>query len=151
MEIKVKKPFWMDKSLAEMTLEEWESLCDGCAFCCLYKLQDDETGEVNYTDVVCRFLNMKKCRCKVYGERSRLMPTCLTLTPTSVTSLSWMPETCAYRLLSEGKNLPNWHPLVCGDPGMIHRLGKSVRGKAVSEKFVNMDNLEDHVELDFEK
>ncbi len=139
------RPFWKSKQLAEMTQEEWESLCDGCANCCLHKLQDDDSGEVYYTNVACRLLNLKKCRCKAYDERLKLMPTCLKLTPEKVGSLPWLPQTCAYRLLSEGKDLPWWHPLVSGDPELVHRLGISIRGRAVSEKFMNMDNLEDYV------
>ena len=128
-----------------MTPEEWESLCDGCALCCLYKLQDEDSGEIYYTDVVCRFLHLKRCRCKVYRERASLMPTCLKLTPDLVNTLAWLPPTCAYRLLREGKPLEWWHPLVSGDPELVHRLNLSIRGRAMSEKFVDMDNLEDHV------
>ena len=146
--MKTERPYWTEKRLDEMTPAEWEALCDGCALCCLYKLQDDEIGAVGYTDVVCRYLNLKKCRCKIYGDRARLMPTCVVLTPTSVAALAWMPKTCAYRLLAEGKDLPYWHPLISGDPDMVHRLGISVRGKAISEKFVNMDHLEDHLAPD---
>jgi uncharacterized protein len=138
-------PFWKTKTLKEMTVEEWESLCDGCALCCLYKLQDDETEETYYTDVACRLLNLKKCQCKAYTERAVLMPTCLVLTPHLLNELTWMPSTCAYRLLHEGRELPWWHPLVSGDKDLVHRLHLSIRGRAVSEKFVDMDTLEDHI------
>jgi uncharacterized cysteine cluster protein YcgN (CxxCxxCC family) len=147
MENSLEKPYWKIKKLENLTLQEWESLCDGCAQCCLYRLIDDETGEVHETDVACRFLNLKKCRCKVYDQRSNLMATCVTLTPGNIASLAWLPETCAYRLLSEGKDLPYWHPLISGDRDMVHRLGISIRGKAISEKFVDMDRLEDHANI----
>ena len=128
-----------------MTPDEWEALCDGCALCCLHKLQDEDTGEIYYTNVACRLLNLKKCRCKAYPERAKLIPTCLILTPKLAEVLTWLPPTCAYRLLCEKKELEWWHPLVSGDPELVHRLHISVQGKAVSEKFADMDNLEDHV------
>ena len=128
-----------------MSPEEWESLCDGCALCCLYRLQDEDNGEVYTTNVACRLLNLKKCRCKAYSERSSLMPTCVVLKPELVGSLTWLPPTCAYRLVNEGKDLEWWHPLVSGDPELVHRLGISIRGRAVSEKFVDMEKLEEYV------
>jgi len=111
-------PYWKTKRLEEMTPEEWESLCDGCARCCLIKFQDEDTGHVYHTNVVCEYLEIFHCRCTRYDERSVLVPTCLTLTPQMIGMLSWMPETCAYRLLAEGMDLPPWHHLVCGDTGM---------------------------------
>jgi uncharacterized cysteine cluster protein YcgN (CxxCxxCC family) len=126
-------PFWRRKSLAEMTKEEWESLCDGCAKCCLNKLEDAETGEIIYTDVACRLLDLKSCRCRDYPRRKRLVPDCEILTPEAVRRFKWLPSTCAYRLLAEGKDLYWWHPLVSGDPESVHRAGVSVRGRAVSE------------------
>ena len=145
MEIHLKEPYWRSKKLTEMTIPEWESLCDGCANCCLYKLKDEYSGEVYYTNVACRLLNLKRCRCKVYNDRLSLMPSCVELTPANINSLSWLPQTCAYRLLNEGKDLPWWHPLVSGDPKLIHQLGISIRGKATSEKFVNMEKLENYI------
>ncbi len=138
-------PFWKRKKLEEMTREEWESLCDGCARCCLYKLEDEETGEIYYTNVVCRLLDTYRCRCTAYAERSKLMPTCLTLTPETVRQLRWMPKTCAYRLIAEGKDLEWWHPLVSGDPNTVHEAGISVRFRTQAEKDVDMDNLEDYI------
>ena len=138
-------PFWKRKTMEEMTREEWESLCDGCARCCLYKLEDEDTGEIYYTNVVCRLLDTHRCRCTAYNERSRLMPTCLVLTPDLVRQLRWMPKTCAYRLIAEGKDLEWWHPLVSGDPNTVHEAGISVRYRTQSEKDVDMDNLEDYI------
>jgi hypothetical protein len=126
--------FWRHKSLAEMTSQEWESLCDGCGKCCLNKLEDADTGEVFPTNLACRLLDLKRCRCTRYAERKRLVPDCVVLRPDNVAALGWMPSTCAYRLLAEGKDLPWWHPLVCGDPEEVHRVGVSVRGRAVSER-----------------
>lgn len=138
-------PFWKTKSLQEMTPEEWESLCDGCARCCLIKFQDEETGRIYHTNVVCEYLDIYRCRCTHYAERSLLMPTCVTLTPSLAGQLTWMPETCAYRLLAEGKDLPLWHPLVSGNPRTVHQAGVSVRGKVVSGRDVEEDDLPNYV------
>ena len=127
-------PFWKRKKLAEMTAGEWESLCDGCGKCCLNKLMDEETGEIQPTRLACRLLDIGACRCTRYEERQRLVPDCVMLTPANLRELSWMPSTCAYRLLDEGKELAWWHPLVSGDPETVHRAGVSVRGRVVSER-----------------
>lgn len=136
-------PFWKRKTLAEMTREEWESLCDGCARCCLAKLEDEDTGEIAYTNVACRLLDHESCRCTKYAQRSRFVPDCITLTPENVGQLRWMPSTCAYRLLTEGKDLPDWHPLVSGTPESVHWAGISVRGRIVSER--KAIDLEDYI------
>ena len=136
-------PFWRRKTLAEMTRSEWESLCDGCAKCCLDKLQDDDTGEISYTEVACRLLDLGTCRCTDYSNRTRFVPDCVVLTPRTVARLTWLPSSCAYRLISEGKDLEWWHPLVSGDPETVHRAGVSVRGRAVPEALAG--DLEDHV------
>lgn len=141
-------PFWKRKKLEEMTREEWESLCDGCARCCLYKLEDEDTGEIYYTRVVCRLLDTYRCRCTAYENRTTLMPTCLVLNPDMVRQLRWMPKTCAYRLVAEGKDLAWWHPLVSGDPNTVHEAGISVRWSTLAEKDVDMDNLEDYITED---
>ena len=138
-------PFWKTKRLNELTREEWESLCDGCARCCLIKFQDEDSGHLYLTNVVCEYLEIYHCRCTRYAERSTLVPTCLTLTPELVGLLSWMPETCAYRLLAEGKDLPAWHYLVCGDRKAVHSAGASVRGKVVSARDVAEEDLPDYV------
>lgn len=112
-----------------MTPEEWESLCDGCGLCCLVKLEDEETGEVRYTDVSCTLFDAGACRCRDYANRSAQMPDCLRLTPQNVRRLSWLPSTCAYRLVAERRDLPWWHPLVSGDPETVHAAGISVRDR----------------------
>jgi uncharacterized cysteine cluster protein YcgN (CxxCxxCC family) len=137
--------FWENKRLEELTPEEWESLCDGCAKCCLRKLEDIDTGEVHYTDVACRLLNRATCRCTRYARRLALVPDCIELTPAAVHRFHWMPSTCAYRLLAEGKPLEPWHPLISGDPQSVHRAGVSVRGRVVSELDVAEADLEQRV------
>ena len=137
------KPYWESKSLDQMTREEWESLCDGCAKCCLHKLEDIETGKLAFTNVACRLLDIAACNCSNYKRRSELVPDCVVLDPQNVAQLYWMPSTCAYRLLAEGKKLPFWHPLVTGDPHSVHRVGISVRGRCVSERHAGP--LEQHV------
>lgn len=137
--------FWQKKSLEKMSCEEWEAVCDGCAKCCLQKLEDDETGEVYYTDVVCRYLDDHSCSCGDYGNRTRLVPTCVNLTPVNVYEIDWLPSTCAYRLLAEGKPLYDWHPLMSGDPDSIHNASMSVRHKVISENKVQPDELEERI------
>ena len=129
----------------EMTSEEWESLCDGCAQCCLHKLEDEDTGEILYTNVVCKLLDTHACVCSDYPNRHTRNPECLELTPRLVRRLHWMPDTCAYRLVAKGEDLPDWHHLVCGDREEVHRRGISVRGKVVSEADVDMDQIEDYI------
>jgi uncharacterized cysteine cluster protein YcgN (CxxCxxCC family) len=137
--------FWKEKPLTDLTQEEWESLCDGCAKCCIIKFEDEDTGRIYHTNVVCELLDIYHCKCTRYAERSVLVPTCLTLNPALIHELKWMPDTCAYRLLAEGKDLPDWHPLISGDPKTVHKAGISVRGKVVSAKDVEEDDLFDYV------
>ncbi len=139
------EPFWKTKSLTEMSRSEWESLCDGCAQCCLIKLEGDDGEGIFQTDVACRLLDLESCRCTRYQDRSRLVPNCVTLHPGNVSQLPWMPKTCAYRLLSEGKELFDWHPLISGDPESVHAAGASVRDAVISETEVAADELEDHI------
>ncbi len=127
------KPFWHNKSLAEMNTQEWESLCDNCGKCCLHKLEDDETGEVYYCNVVCHLFDMQRCTCGDYANRATRVPACAVLTVENIPQFGWMPKTCAYRLLSEKKPLPDWHPLVSGDPESVYRSGHSVRDRVVIE------------------
>jgi uncharacterized cysteine cluster protein YcgN (CxxCxxCC family) len=126
-------PFWERKSLREMTAAEWESLCDGCGLCCLVRFEDEDTGEVVPTRVHCRLFDAAACRCQDYENRKAQVPDCIKLTPGNIRDLPWMPLSCAYRRLAEGKPLPRWHPLVTGDPQSVHRAGVSVRGKTISE------------------
>jgi uncharacterized cysteine cluster protein YcgN (CxxCxxCC family) len=139
------QPFWRRKTLEQMTHQEWESLCDGCGKCCLLKLEDEDTEEICHTDVACRLLDLESCRCRDYRHRKKIVSDCVVLTPRNVTALRWMPSTCAYRLIAEGRALPDWHPLVSGDQESVHRAGISVRGRAVSEEAVPDAELEDHI------
>ena len=125
--------FWKRKSLAEMSKDEWESLCDGCALCCLQKLEDEETGDIYFTDIACKLLGTDACRCNDYSNRSKLVSTCLVLSAHEPEAFRWLPGTCAYRLLAEGTDLHEWHPLVSGNPDSVHEAGISAKGKCVSE------------------
>lgn len=140
-----KKPFWETKTLEEMSPAEWESLCDGCAQCCLVKLEDADSGEIAYTDVACALLDIGACRCRDYAHRSTKIAGCLRLDPDQVRRLKWLPQSCAYRLVAEGKPLYWWHPLVSGDPETVHQAGVSVRAFAVDEQAVRVRDLEDRV------
>ena len=139
------RPFHESKSLAEMSTQEWESLCDGCGKCCVVLLQDADTDQVWRTNVGCKLLNLNTVRCSDYADRHAKVPGCVKLSPDNIGDLSWMPETCAYRLLDEGKPLFDWHPLKSGDPQSVVRAGVSVRGSLVSERDIDPDDLEDHI------
>jgi uncharacterized cysteine cluster protein YcgN (CxxCxxCC family) len=139
-------PFWRRKSLEEMNPSEWESLCDGCARCCLVKLEDEDTGEIHFTDIGCKLLDAKTCRCRDYKRRRQKVRDCVKLTPDAVRTLSWLPVTCAYRLVAEGKDLADWHPLVSGSPDSVHEAGVSVRGRVqATEDEIPDADLEDHI------
>ena len=138
------EPFWRTVPLSRMTDRQWESLCDGCGRCCLNKLEDWDTGEIVLTRVACRLLDGETCRCSDYANRSDHVPECIRLTPGDVERLPWLPPTCAYRLVHEGRDLPWWHPLVSGDPQTVHDAGISVRGITVSESNVPLDEWESH-------
>lgn len=137
------KPFWEEIPLSEMNSDQWESLCDGCGKCCLLKLEDEDTLEIAYTNIACRQLNLGTCQCNNYSQRSRLVPDCVTMTPALVKELAWMPPTCAYRRVAEGKPLSWWHPLISEDPETVHQAGMSVRGRCISERVAG--DFEDHV------
>lgn len=137
--------FWEEKSLAEMTPAEWEALCDGCGRCCLLKLEDEETGEIITSDVRCRLLDGDTCRCTDYPNRQQKVSDCIRLTPENVVDIVWIPSTCAYRRLADGRGLAWWHPLVSGDPETVVAAGISVRGRTVPEQSVKPGEWEDHV------
>jgi uncharacterized cysteine cluster protein YcgN (CxxCxxCC family) len=128
------RPFWKTKTLAQMTRAEWESLCDGCGRCCLHKLRDEDTDEISYTNVSCRLLDLGTCQCRDYQHRQQIIPDCVTLTPENLPDIDWLPPSCAYRRLNEGKSLAWWHPLVSGDPDSVHKAGMSVRARAIDER-----------------
>jgi uncharacterized cysteine cluster protein YcgN (CxxCxxCC family) len=138
--------YWQNKGLDEMNPQEWEGLCDGCARCCLVKLEDEDTGKIEYTDVGCTLLEGGTCQCRDYPNRTDRVPDCVQLTPQTVRSLNWLPVTCAYRLVADGKDLPDWHPLVSGDPESVHRAGISVRNRiSASEDNLTPDEIVDRI------
>jgi uncharacterized protein len=135
-------PFWTTKALEEMTPQEWESLCDGCGRCCLVKLEDEDDGSLYFTDVACRLFDAGTCRCSDYKDRAKRVPDCVTLTPQEVRSLRWLPPTCAYRVLAEGKELADWHPLISGNPASVIHASISVKGAVyASEDDVSVDEM----------
>ncbi|HLW90114.1 MAG TPA: YcgN family cysteine cluster protein [Roseiarcus sp.] len=135
------RPFWRTKTLEEMSVSEWESLCDGCGRCCLVKIEDEDSGEIHFTDIGCKLFDAKACRCADYARRRRRVKDCVKLTPDAVRTLTWLPPTCAYRRLAEGRDLAWWHPLVSGSRETVHQAGVSVRGR------VSVDETEIPAEL----
>ncbi len=135
------EPFWRRKTLEELTAQEWESLCDGCGRCCLVKLEDEETGEVDLTRIACRLLDHSTCRCSNYANRFEKVHDCIKIDAEKVRQIDWLPQTCAYRLVGEGRDLRWWHPLVSGDPNTVHEAGISVRGWALSESKVKAKDM----------
>jgi len=135
------KPYWKTKNMAEMSQEEWENLCDGCGKCCCIRLEDEETEDIYITDVVCKLFDPNTCQCTDYKNRSKKVPDCVTLTPRNVDKLHWMPRTCAYRLVAEGKDLPDHHHLISGNRNTIHEVGMSVQDAVVSELLVDEEEL----------
>jgi uncharacterized cysteine cluster protein YcgN (CxxCxxCC family) len=136
-------PFWEVLPLEALDQGQWEALCDGCGKCCIHKLEDEETGDLYPTNVACKMLNRREGQCRDYGNRHAHVPECITLTPKLAREIEWLPSSCSYVLRAEGKPLPDWHYLVCGDREAIHRAGQSVRGWTVSEE--DVINLEDHL------
>lgn len=135
--------FWETKTLAEMTREEWESLCDNCGKCCLVKLEDEDSGEVVFTSAVCDLIDLDSCRCTRYEERCQLVPECIDLKQHDFAEYNWLPTTCAYRLLVDGEPLPAWHPLITGSAGSVKDAGVSISSYAI--KASQVDDFEDHV------
>ncbi len=137
--------FWKEKTLAEMNPQEWESLCDGCARCCLHKLEDEDTSDVFYTSVVCRYLEQESCQCSDYENRNANVPNCVHLSIDKIDEFHWLPDTCAYRLLAQGEDLPWWHPLVSGDRNTVAEAGITVTGKVIDERYVHPDGYDEHI------
>ena len=138
--------FWENTKLLDMNHQQWESICDGCAKCCLQQLEDTETGQLVFTDVACDLLDQKSCRCTDYENRSHRVPTCMTMTPENVEQCAeYAPPSCAYRLLLEGNDLPEWHHLKTQDSSTIHKVGQSVAGRVRSAATVDPDLLENYV------
>lgn len=143
---KLSPRFWERKSLAQMTRPEWEALCDGCGKCCLNKLEDEDSGQVALTRVACRLLDDSTCRCCHYENRHQFVPDCIVLRPENIDEhMYWLPQTCAYRLLHEGRPLFDWHPLVSGDPQTVHDAGVSMQHRTVSEFDVADEDWEEHI------
>ncbi len=138
--------FWETKSLAQMSRSEWESLCDGCGKCCLLKLEDADTGETYFTDVACKLLDAETCRCSDYARRKIFVPDCIVLTPETLDQVAhWLPPTCAYRLLSEGRPLYDWHPLLSGEANSVHRAGASCSHRVISEDDIADEALPERI------
>jgi uncharacterized cysteine cluster protein YcgN (CxxCxxCC family) len=137
--------WWNEKPLDRLSPQEWEALCDGCGRCCLHKLLDEDSGELFYTRIRCRYLDAQSCRCSDYPNRLQLAADCVRLDAQSVEAMAWLPPTCAYRLRSQGEPLPSWHPLVSGDPASVHRAGISVAGRSISEEHVHPDGYDEHI------
>jgi len=137
--------FWESVPLADMSTAQWEALCDGCARCCLIKLEDEDSGEVHHTSLVCDLLDLDRCRCTRYPQRHELVPDCIQFDADLAGQLAWLPRSCAYRRLAEGRGLADWHPLVSGDPESVHRAGISVRGRVLPAGAVHPEEYEEHV------
>lgn len=141
------RPFWKVKRLEDMDRGEWESLCDGCGKCCLTKLEDADTGEIHWTSIACRLFDAGACRCTDYAHRLEQVPDCVGLTPENVRTLTWLPSTCAYKLIAEGRDLHEWHPLISGRAETVHEAGMSMRGRVTGSEsdLADEDAYLDHV------
>jgi len=139
------QPFWQTKTLDEMSEAEWESLCDGCGRCCMNKLEDEDTGNIAFTRVACKLLDTRTCRCSDYANRFAHVPDCLSIKPLDAQKLSWLPDTCAYRLLSEGRPLENWHPLISGTAESVQEAGISMAELCISETYVPLEDFFSHI------
>lgn len=137
--------FWENKTLSQLTPQEWESLCDGCGKCCLNKVINDDTEELHFTNVACHLLHTKSCQCKKYEQRFKLVKDCVKVSLDDIDQFHWLPASCAYRRLVEEKSLPEWHPLLTGSKSAMHKGKHSIRGKIISEKDINLDDLEDYI------
>ena len=141
----LKKEFWKKKKLNELSKEEWEALCDRCGKCCVIKLEDDDTSKIYYTNVSCKLLCTKTANCKNYIDRKKIVQDCVVLSFNNLESLNWMPKTCSYKLVYEGKDLPSWHYLINGNFNKMLEQKKSVHNKVINEKKVSKNNLQDYI------
>ncbi|MGL1922053.1 MAG: YcgN family cysteine cluster protein [Hyphomicrobiales bacterium] len=137
--------FWEEKSLSQMNDPEWESLCDGCGKCCLIKLEDEDTGEIIFTNMACKLLDLKTCQCSDYANRANFVPDCIKMKQDDIRNYGWLPKSCAYRILDEGRRLPDWHPLISGDPKSVLRAGISAVGRIVSEEGIDDEDAVDYI------
>lgn len=137
--------FWQTKTLEQMSVEEWEKLCDGCGLCCLLKLEDEESGEVRTTSLSCKLLDLETCRCNDYPNRLEKVPMCRQLSLENISSMQWLPDSCAYKRLFNGETLPDWHPLISGDKNSVAEAGVSVSLFALSEEYIHPDQLDDYL------
>ena len=137
--------WWNSLPLEQLDRTQWEALCDGCAKCCLHKLEDEDSGEIFFTKVRCRYLDEDSCTCSDYANRSVLVPACIHLEAGSAAALDWLPATCAYRLRARGEALPEWHYLVSGSRETVHEAGISIRGRAISDEFVHPEGYDEHI------
>ncbi len=137
--------FWKNRPLDDLNTQEWEALCDGCGRCCLVKLEDYDSDEVFFTSIACELLDTETCRCRDYSQRFKKIEDCIQLNVNNIESINWLPSTCAYRLRHEGEPLPEWHPLVSGDPISVREAGISVSGRIISEDHVHPDSIEEHI------
>ncbi|MBU2533914.1 MAG: YcgN family cysteine cluster protein [Alphaproteobacteria bacterium] len=142
------RPYWQSKRLDQMTHAEWEQLCDGCGRCCMLKLEDEDTGDIYLTRLSCKLLDIGRCSCTDYANRHQRVPDCLSLNPKMVGELGWLPDTCAYRLVHEGRDLAWWHPLVSGRPETVHEAGVSVRDWAMPETAARAEELHKYLVID---
>ena len=139
------EPYWKTKNMAEFSRQEWENLCDGCGKCCCIRLEDEEAQAIYITDVACKLFDSGACQCSDYSNRSKNVPDCVTLTPNNVDQLHWMPETCAYKLVANGKELPDYHHLVSGSRETIHEVGMSVQNAVQSETDIDDEDIPSHI------
>jgi len=140
-----KIPFWREKTLEEMSGAEWESLCDGCARCCLIKLEDEDTGQIHNTSLSCTLLDTATCRCTDYANRHARVDDCIQLNADNAETLKWLPSSCAYRRLAEGRDLAWWHPLVSGTQQTVIDAGISMACKVTSEDGIDEDDMPDYM------